>query len=67
MITGFLVPKTGRMPSRMRRASCWNSGPRWSMVGEVYGTQHAIRDIRRTGDLQEVTALADAVQAWSVG
>src|SRR5215471_3157383 len=33
MITGLVVLKMVLMPSRQRRASLANSGPRWSMIG----------------------------------
>src|SRR5215472_4624567 len=33
MITGLVVLKMVLMPSRQRRASFANSGPRWSMIG----------------------------------
>src|SRR5262249_33603339 len=33
MMTGLVVLKMVLMPSRQRRASLANSGPRWSMIG----------------------------------
>src|ERR1700693_2167429 len=33
MMTGLVVLKMVLMPSRQRRASLENSGPRWSMIG----------------------------------
>src|SRR5262249_17060150 len=33
MMTGLVVLKMDLMPSRQRRASLANSGPRWSMIG----------------------------------